>query len=245
MDRQGQSMNAAATHDLRIALLGFGYAGRTFHQPLIRQVPGLKLTHVVSSKADLSGLSGVRVTAAADEVFADREVDIVVIATPNDTHFDLARRALVAGKHVVVEKPFTTMVSEARELGCWRKSPATALRVSQPAVGFRFSHRHAAPRAASSHVDVDALRFRRFIAVRPAWRLVIGEERERQVVKGACDACETWVARVVRVSPCYIAMTSATRRGAARRDPPVCGACRGRNNRRRVLRSIPFLRSWP
>lgn len=109
-------MNAAPAHELRLALIGFGYAGSTFHRPLIDQVAGLQLTHIVSAKRDITGLSGIRVTNAVDDVFDDAAVDVVVIATPNDTHFDLTRRALLAGKHVVVDKPFTTTVSEAREL---------------------------------------------------------------------------------------------------------------------------------
>jgi len=61
-------------------------------------------------------LPDVHVTASAEEVFADPTVDLVVIATPNTTHFDLARRSLLAGKHVVVDKPFTTTVADAEEL---------------------------------------------------------------------------------------------------------------------------------
>jgi predicted dehydrogenase len=101
-----------------VALLGYGFAGKILHAPLIRSVPGLLLTTVVSSRpAEVKrDLPDVRVTGAADEVFADPNVDLVVIATPNTTHFDLARRALLAGKHVVVDKPFTTTVAEAEEL---------------------------------------------------------------------------------------------------------------------------------
>jgi scyllo-inositol 2-dehydrogenase (NADP+) len=61
-------------------------------------------------------LPGVRVVATPAEVFGDRAIDLVVIATPNDTHFSLAAAALESGKHVVVDKPFTVTVAEAREL---------------------------------------------------------------------------------------------------------------------------------
>jgi len=101
-----------------VALVGYGFAGKILHAPLIRSVPGLPLTTVVSSRPDevKRDLPGVHVTASAEEVFADPTVDLVVIATPNTTHFDLARRALLAGKHVVVDKPFTTTVADAEEL---------------------------------------------------------------------------------------------------------------------------------
>ena len=102
--------------ELHVALIGYGYAGRVFHLPLLRQVKGLQVTHVVSSKATSAELTGVRITADAKQIFSDPEIDLVVIATPNDTHFDLARRALQAGKHVVIDKPFTTTVAEAHEL---------------------------------------------------------------------------------------------------------------------------------
>jgi predicted dehydrogenase len=101
-----------------VALLGYGFAGKILHAPLIRSVPGLPLITVVSSRSAevKQDLPDVHVTGDADEVFGDPHVELVVIATPNITHFDLARRALLAGKHVVVDKPFTNTVAEAREL---------------------------------------------------------------------------------------------------------------------------------
>jgi predicted dehydrogenase len=106
---------AHTSRELRVALLGYGYAGQIFHLPLLTHVKGLRVTHLVSSKPKLK-LPGIRVTQSAEEVFADSQLDLVVIATPNDSHFPLARKALLAGKNVVVDKPFTTTVTEAREL---------------------------------------------------------------------------------------------------------------------------------
>jgi predicted dehydrogenase len=104
-----------ARAELRVALIGYGYAGQTFHLPLLTHVKGLRVTHVVSSKAKLK-LRGIRVIPNADEIFRDPQVDLVVIATPNDSHFPLARQGLLAGKNVVVDKPCTTTVAEAKEL---------------------------------------------------------------------------------------------------------------------------------
>ncbi len=103
---------------LRVALIGYGYAGKTFHAPLVGAVAGLSLDLVASSdhakvRADLPN---VRIVASADDAARDSAVDLVVIATPNATHAPLAARALAAGKHVVVDKPFTVTVAEAREL---------------------------------------------------------------------------------------------------------------------------------
>lgn len=103
---------------LNTALIGFGYAGQTFHAPLITATLGLRLAAIVSGNpGKVRALwPDVPVLATPDAAFADPSVDLVVIATPNDTHADLARRALAAGKHVVVDKPFTVDLSDARDL---------------------------------------------------------------------------------------------------------------------------------
>lgn len=108
-------------NQLNVALFGYGYAGKTFHTPLITCTPTLKLSMVVSSNQkkvqhDHPEMTEITVSPHADHAFANDNIDLVVIATPNDTHFDLASRALDAGKHVVVDKPFTTTVNEARQL---------------------------------------------------------------------------------------------------------------------------------
>jgi predicted dehydrogenase len=102
---------------LSVALMGYGFAGKTFHAPLLSNVTGLKLTHIVSSdSAKVKRDPDVTVLATADEAFALQEIDLIVIATPNSTHFDLAHKALAAGKHVVVDKPFTVTSKDAAEL---------------------------------------------------------------------------------------------------------------------------------
>ena len=106
-----------AAPPLNVALLGYGFASKTFHAPLLTHVPGLRLTHIVSSdSAKVKKDYDVAVLAKAEEAFALPEIDLIVIATPNITHFDLASKALNAGKHVVIDKPFTNTVAEATEL---------------------------------------------------------------------------------------------------------------------------------
>ncbi|MGI4731026.1 MAG: oxidoreductase [Janthinobacterium lividum] len=102
---------------IRVGLLGYGYAGRTFHAPLIAAEPGLALVAVGSRDpakvhADLADV----VVADPLVVATSPQVDLVVVATPNDTHAPLATAALRAGKHVVVDKPFTLDLAEARAL---------------------------------------------------------------------------------------------------------------------------------
>ena len=116
---------------LRVALIGYGFAGKTFHAPLINAVPGLALNDIVSRDPLRvhSDWPEVNVAGAADDVFRNPEIDLIVVATPNTTHFDLARNALLAGKHVVVDKPFTITVAEASELIALARSSARLLSV--------------------------------------------------------------------------------------------------------------------
>ncbi|RDI97183.1 oxidoreductase [Dyella solisilvae] len=102
---------------LRVALIGYGYAGKTFHAPLIQSVSGLELAVVASRDADKvhADLPGMVVTDVQAAI-TDPQISLVVIASPNDTHAPLAHAALEAGKHVVVDKPFALDVGQAREL---------------------------------------------------------------------------------------------------------------------------------
>jgi predicted dehydrogenase len=103
---------------IRVGLIGYGYASRTFHAPLIEAVPGLELAAVSSSDAAKvrAERPALRVHADPLELIASADIDLVVIPTPNDTHHPLARAALLAGRHVVVDKPFTVTLAQGEEL---------------------------------------------------------------------------------------------------------------------------------
>ena len=103
---------------LRLALIGYGNAGRIFHAPLIAGVPGLELACICASQAGAvqADWPQVRVVAEPAAVFADPAIDVVVIATSNASHYPLARAALLAGKHVVVDKPCTPTLAETETL---------------------------------------------------------------------------------------------------------------------------------
>ncbi|PWC12682.1 oxidoreductase [Brenneria roseae subsp. americana] len=107
------------SNTVRVGLLGYGYASKTFHAPLIAGTPGMELVAVSSSNADKvhADWATMRVEHDPQTLFSDPDIDLIVIPTPNDTHFPLARQALEAGKHVVVDKPFTVTLSQAHELG--------------------------------------------------------------------------------------------------------------------------------
>src|ERR1700757_4310107 len=103
---------------VRVGLIGYGYAGKTFHAPLIQSVKGLQLTVVGSGKREMvqTEVPGVTVCSKVEEIFAHPDVDLVVIASPNESHYPLAAAALDAGKHVIVDKPFTVNLADARSL---------------------------------------------------------------------------------------------------------------------------------
>lgn len=118
---------------LRAGLVGYGFAGQTFHAPVLSAVPGLELAAVASSqphkvRADWPGVAVVPDVAA---LVARPDIDLVVVATPNARHHPVARAALEAGKHVVVDKPFTLDVAEARELELLSKRNNLVLSVYQ------------------------------------------------------------------------------------------------------------------
>src|SRR4051794_28312557 len=104
---------------LKAAIVGYGLAGRTFHARLISTTPGLTVETVVTGSPErreqaLGDLPGVRVVPSADELWErPGKHHFVVIATRNDSHAPLARRALDAGLAVVVDKPLATSAAEA------------------------------------------------------------------------------------------------------------------------------------
>lgn len=101
---------------IKVGLLGYGLAGSVFHSPLIQSCPNMTLEAIGSRSFATKQLpEGVR-AGTCEEVIADSEIDLIVIATPNISHSSLARAALMAGKHVVIDKPFAIRVSDAEEL---------------------------------------------------------------------------------------------------------------------------------
>lgn len=107
---------------LGVAIIGYGLAGAVFHAPLIAAEPRLRVAAVVTGSAERAAQArrdhaGVRVLPDAEALFADLSgIDVVVVAAPNRTHAELARRALTAGAAVVVDKPFVVSATEAAEV---------------------------------------------------------------------------------------------------------------------------------
>lgn len=104
--------------EIGVGLIGYGMAARVFHAPVIQSVPRLTLKKVVARRGNDSLELDPRVEVVRDAaaLLQDEGISLVVIATPNVSHFDLARQSLLANKHVVVEKPFTTSSGQAQQL---------------------------------------------------------------------------------------------------------------------------------
>ena len=114
-------------------LLSYGMSGEVFHAPLLAAHPGFIMKTIVqrSSSSALEHYPQTNIVRSVQAVLDDPEIELVIVNTINSTHFDFAARALAAGKHVVVEKPFTNTVDEARALIDMAKDAGKTLTVFQ------------------------------------------------------------------------------------------------------------------
>jgi scyllo-inositol 2-dehydrogenase (NADP+) len=103
---------------IRVGVVGFGLAGRVFHTAVIEATPGLELGCVVERSGDAAAREypGVKIARSVEEMLGDVGIQLVVIATPSYSHFELARQCLREQRNVVVDKPFTLTSAEAAEL---------------------------------------------------------------------------------------------------------------------------------
>lgn len=118
---------------INVGLVGFGFAGRVFHAPIIAAVPGLRLRAILQRSGDDAAAlyPQTQVVKSMEALLAIDDVRLIVIATPNTSHYPLARQSLLAGKDVVVDKPFTTTYREAAELVTLAKQHGRLLTVYQ------------------------------------------------------------------------------------------------------------------
>jgi predicted dehydrogenase len=104
--------------EIGVGLVGFGLAGRAFHAPVIRAVPGLRLAAILQRTGSeaAEAYPDVRIVPTLDDMLAMPGIRLVVVATPNESHYELAHRAMATGRDVVVDKPFTPTMDEALAL---------------------------------------------------------------------------------------------------------------------------------
>ncbi|MBT9329473.1 Gfo/Idh/MocA family oxidoreductase [Paracidobacterium acidisoli] len=103
---------------VRVGVIGFGMAGRIFHTAVIAETPGLELAAIVQRTGDeaASTYPDARIFRSIDELLEDASIPFIVVATPSGAHFEHARQCLLAGRHVLIDKPFTLTSDEAAEL---------------------------------------------------------------------------------------------------------------------------------
>ena len=117
-----------------VGLIGFGLGGAIFHAPMIAAVPGLRLARIASRSATPEALQpypGVQRDDTPQAMLDDPSIDLVVVCTPNASHYGLAKAALLAGKHVVVDKPFVLSSAEGAELADLAEEKGLKLSVYQ------------------------------------------------------------------------------------------------------------------
>ncbi|HEY2440136.1 MAG TPA: Gfo/Idh/MocA family oxidoreductase [Solirubrobacteraceae bacterium] len=122
--------------DLRVAIIGYGLAGRAFHAPLIDATPGLRLTSVVTGDPQRQAHAaerypGIRTPAGPEELWELGDHDLVVVATPTDSHVPLAAEAIDRGIAIVVDKPMAASAADAEALVAQARDAGVMLTVFQ------------------------------------------------------------------------------------------------------------------
>lgn len=121
---------------LNVGIIGYGMAGEVFHAPIINSLDELNLAKIVSSRAETieavkKRYPQTKVVLSLKDLLEDDTIDLIVVATPNTSHYDLTKRVLMSGKHVIVEKPFTITSRDADELIGLAKEKEKILTVHQ------------------------------------------------------------------------------------------------------------------
>lgn len=118
---------------INAGLLSFGMSGKVFHAPFLSAHPGFTLRAVVerTTKQAATIYPTIISYGTVEEILSDTAIQLIVVNTPTDTHFEFAKKALEAGKHVLVEKAFTTTVAEAETLRDLANAKGLSLTVYQ------------------------------------------------------------------------------------------------------------------
>lgn len=103
---------------IKIGMLSYGMSGKVFHAPLLHVNPKFDMTRVMQRTGDSvrERYPNTEIVRTAGEIIGDPSIDVVLVNTPDHTHYDYTKQSLEAGKHVVVEKPFVLDVREGEEL---------------------------------------------------------------------------------------------------------------------------------
>lgn len=118
---------------IKTALLSYGMSGKVFHAPFLEIHPGFELLGTWERSKKLIQVDYPEVISypSLESILEDKNIDLVIVNTPIDTHFEYTKKVLLAGKHAIVEKAFTTTVNEAQELATLAKEKGLKLSVFQ------------------------------------------------------------------------------------------------------------------
>ena len=125
------TLRAALPVTIRAGIIGGGYAARIFHVPLIGAPDGMEVAMIAARRPEVAraAFPNIACRADPDSLLADPTIDLIVVATPNDSHADWALAALRAGKHVVVEKPFALDLDQAQTVAAQAQRAGRVLAV--------------------------------------------------------------------------------------------------------------------
>ncbi|KAJ3559180.1 hypothetical protein NM688_g490 [Phlebia brevispora] len=124
---------------VKTAILGVGLSGLTFHGPFVLALPKYFTLHAVlerkpqgpggklAARFGQEAAKGVKIYNTLDQVLADPEIELVIVGTPSETHYEFVKRILHAGKHVLCDKPITATYAQAVELDQLAKSKKLVL----------------------------------------------------------------------------------------------------------------------
>lgn len=118
---------------INTGLLAYGMSGKVFHAPFIEAHNGFNFTAIVerTNKLAQNDYPTIKSYHSVEELIADDSIELIIINTPNFTHYEYAKAALNAGKHILVEKPFTATTPQAKELFALAKSVGKKIFVYQ------------------------------------------------------------------------------------------------------------------
>jgi len=120
-------------HKIKTALLSYGMSGKVFHAPFLELHPGFEIVGAWerSKKLIQKDFPEVKSFPSLESILEDKSIDLVIVNTPVATHFEYAKKVLLAGKHAIVEKAFTSNLVEAQELAALAKEKKLKLSVFQ------------------------------------------------------------------------------------------------------------------
>ena len=103
---------------IKTGILAYGVSGKLFHAPFLKEHPEFEFIGVVERTKKMAQLDFPKIKSytSVDEILLDDSIELIIVNTPNKTHFEYALKAIKANKHVLIDKPFAATSSQAKQL---------------------------------------------------------------------------------------------------------------------------------